>query len=134
MKLAHRFSKIMKKHIKNRHKNHHKNLRVPQKGLKISKMENFGCAWHEREDKQLIKLFHYKLPIFEIAEFHGRSEKEIERRLNYLGLKNTDNFVWERFNFKLKNKYKGYRDDKSETWEILCETLSEIINEKTQRN
>jgi hypothetical protein len=74
--------------------------------------------------------------ISEIAELLGRSEKATRLRLIKIGLmkENTNNFVWERFNFKLKNKYKGYRDDKSKAWELLCETLSEIINEKTQRN
>ena len=93
-------------------------------------MENSGCLWDDAEDRQLKKLFNYKIPIFEIAEIHGRSEKAIQLRLIKLGLikeENTDNFVWEKFKKKLENGC-----GKKEKWELLCETLSEIINEKSK--
>jgi Zn-dependent peptidase ImmA (M78 family) len=97
-------------------------------------MENSGCLWDDAEDRQLKKLFNYKVPIFEIAEIHGRSEKAIHLRLIKLGLikeETTDNFVWEKFKKKLEN---NPSDDKSKAWELLCETLSEIINEKSKEN
>ena len=93
-------------------------------------MENSGCLWDELDDKLLnILVFKYDMNISEIAELIGRSENATRLRLMKLGLikKTTDNFVWERFKKKIENTPSG---DKSKAWELLCETLSEIIDEK----
>jgi hypothetical protein len=89
-------------------------------------MENSGCYWDVEEDKQLTKLYSkYKLELTEIAEIHKRSVLAIEKRLEKLGLINNicscENIVWKKLSKKNPNK---------EKWELLCETISEFINEK----
>lgn len=93
-------------------------------------MENSGCYWDIDEDKQLTKLYSkYKLELTEIAEIHKRSVLAIEKRLEKLGLINNicscENIVWKKFGEKLSKK-----NPNKEKWELLCETISEFINEK----
>ena len=94
-------------------------------------MENSGCYWDTDEDKQLTKLYSkYKMELTEIAEIHKRSVLAIEKRLEKLGLivkSNTscENIVWKKFGEKLAKK-----NPNKEKWELLCETISESINEK----
>ena len=97
-------------------------------------MENSGCYWDSDEDKQLTKLFSkYKMEVTEIAEIHKRSILAIEKRLEKLGLivkSNTscENIVWKKFGEKLAKK-----NPNKEKWELLCETISESINEKFKK-
>jgi len=94
-------------------------------------MENSGCYWDTDEDKQLTKLYSkYKMELTEIAEIHKRSVLAIEKRLEKLGLivkSNTscENIVWKKFGERLAKK-----NPNKEKWELLCETISESINEK----
>jgi hypothetical protein len=70
------------------------------------------------------------MELTEIAEIHKRSILAIEKRLEKLGLivkSNTscENIIWKKFGEKLSKK-----NANKEKWELLCQTISESINEK----